>query len=847
MTIGDRSGYLYLGRRLDTDEPLFYEARDLATHVVCLGMTGSGKTGLGLVLLEEAILQGIPILAVDPKGDVANLLLTFPELRPDDLRPWVSPEADQRRDLSLDAYAEEVAAAWADGLDRWGIDAERIRRLRTAAEFAVYTPGSDAGRQINLLHTFEAPDLSWETDEELLRDQIGGTVSALLALVGVQVDPLRSREHILLTNILEDAWRKDESLDLTQLLTRVQKPPFARLGAFPVETFFPEKERLDLALALNALIAAPSFENWLEGEPLDVDALLRSPDGKPRVSIFYLAHLDDAGRMFFATLLLEQVRAWMRRQSGTTDLRALLYFDELYGYLPPHPRRPPSKPPLMALLKQGRALGLGTVLATQNPVDVDYKALSNAGTWIVGKLQTERDRDRALEGVAEAALEAGGHVNRASLKQQVAGLESRHFLLHNVHAEVPLIFRSRWAMSYLRGPLTRDQIRALTGKARDGRETGDRREGQQAPVEAAAISVETEAERRVPEPAPVWTEAYAGVPPALPSGVRQYFLPVETSLEWAVRQAEKAEETIIVYQDRRLVYEPRLLAQATVRYTHTRSQLSHDVSYTRLVELPPESGFVEWETAIGDVPLRNLEPRPAQGAFFAPLPANLTSSRALNALRKEFADYLYRRERLTIRHNPALELYSTPDETEGQFIRRCRRAAQEGLDTAEEKLRDKYEAKLDKLGIRLRREERELDGDLAEYEARKREELLSAGESLLGFLGGRRSSRAVSIQSRKRRLTQQAKLDAEASEEEITDLEEQIADLEAELQEEVAEENERWAKAIEAIERLEVRPTKSNVLVERFGLAWVPRWEVAYEDERTGELRTVSLPAFGSE
>jgi hypothetical protein len=640
-----------------------------------------------------------------------------------------------------------------------------------------------------------------------------------------------------LAKILESAWRKGESLDLTELLTQVQKPPFSQLGAFPVETFFPEKERLDVALALNTLIAAPSFENWLEGEPLDVDALLWSPDGRPRVSIFYLAHLDDAGRMFFVTLLLEQVRAWMRRQSGTTDLRALLYFDELYGYLPPHPRQPPSKPALMALLKQGRALGLGTVVATQNPVDVDYKALSNAGTWMVGKLQTERDRDRALEGVAEAALEAGGHVDRGSLKKQVAGLESRTFLLHNVHAEAPLIFRTRWAMSYLRGPLTRDQIQALTGQARDTSGKEDRVEEGKRAVQTAATPVKAEM-------AP-WTETYADAPPALPPGVRGYFLPVETSLEWAVRQAEEAENTTIIYQDKRLVYEPRLLAEATVRYTHTKSRLSHDVSYTRLVEPPPEGGFVDWERASGDVRPGNLETDPAQGALFAPLPANLTAARALSALRKAFADYLYREEGLSLWHNPVLKLYSRPDESEGQFTRRCRRAAEEARDATVDKLRDKYEAKLDKLGIRLRREERELEEDVAEYEARRREELLSAGESLLGFLGGRRSSRAISIQSRKRRLTQQAGMDVEESEEEIVELEEQIANLEAELEEELAEENERWAEAIEAVEPLEVRPTKSRIFVERFGLAWAPHWEVAYEDERTGTLRMLSLPAFG--
>jgi hypothetical protein len=601
-----------------------------------------------------------------------------------------------------------------------------------------------------------------------------------------------------------------------------------------VETFFPEKDRLSLALSLNALIAAPNFENWLEGEPLDVDALLWAPGGRPRVSVFHVAHLDDAGRMFFVTLLLERVRTWLRRQSGTADLRALLYFDELHGYLPPHPHRPPSKPPLLSLLKGARAFGLGLMLTTQNPVDLDYKALSNAGTWMVGKLQTERDRDRALEGLSEAALEAGSRVDRGSLKEQLAGLEARAFLLRNVHAAAPLIFRSRWAMSYLRGPLTRDQIRRLRVPEP---------EVESPAVTAAAPPAEEPPPAPPPEPASVWDETYADAPPPLPAGVRRYFLPVTTSLEWAVRQAEAAEEVTIVYRDKRLVYEPRLMAQATVRYTHTKSRLTHDVAYTRLAALPPEGGFVDWASARQDVSAEELEARPAQEAVFAPLPPGLTA-RALKSMEKEFADLLYRDAHLTLWHNPELDLYSEPGETRAQFVRRCRRAAQEARDAAVAEIRQKFEREFAKVEKRLRREERELEEDEAEYEARKREEWLSAGESLLGFLGGRRSSRAVSIQSRKRRLTQKAKLDAEESAEEIEALEREVADLEAELREAEAKETARWAEAMEAIEELEVRSTKSRIYVERFGVAWAPRWEVAYEDDRTGALRTASLAAF---
>ncbi|HID63424.1 MAG TPA: ATP-binding protein, partial [Anaerolineae bacterium] len=386
----EKTGSFYLGKRYDPQkrkvlaEPVLYESRDLTTHAVCVGMTGSGKTGLCIDLLEEAALQGIPAIVVDPKGDMTNLLLTFPGLRPAEFRPWINLDDARRKGLSPDEYAQEIASTWARGLREWGIGLERLQRLRDAAEFAIYTPGSDAGQPISILHTLKVPALSWDENEELLREKIAGTVSALLALIGIEADPVKSREHILLANIFEEAWRKGEDLDIARLILRIQKPPLAKLGVFPVETFFPEKDRLELAMALNGLIATPSFENWIEGQALDIDAILHTPEGKPRVSIFYIAHLDEAERMFFMTLLLGQVQTWLRAQSGTTGLRAILYCDEVFGYLPTHPANPPSKPPLLYLLKQARAFGLGLVLTTQNPVDLDYKALSNAGTWLIG-------------------------------------------------------------------------------------------------------------------------------------------------------------------------------------------------------------------------------------------------------------------------------------------------------------------------------------------------------------------------------------------------------------------------------------------------------------------------------
>ncbi len=823
----------YLGKRYDPqrrkvlDEPVLYESRDLTTHAVCVGMTGSGKTGLCIDLLEEAALQGIPAMVIDPKGDMTNLLLTFPELRPQDFRPWVNLDDARRRGLSPDEYAQEVARTWARGLEEWGIGPERLQRLKDAAEFVIYTPGSEAGQPVSILQTFEAPALSWDEDEELLREKIAGTVSALLALIGVEADPLKSREHILLANIFEEAWRKGEDLDMAQLILRIQKPPMAKLGVFPVETFFPERDRLELAMALNGLLATPSFENWSEGQTLDIDAVLHTSTGKPRVSIFYIAHLSDAERMFFLTLLLGQVQTWLRAQSGTTSLRAILYCDEIFGYLPAHPANPPSKPPLLYLLKQARAFGLGLVLTTQNPVDLDYKALSNAGTWLIGKLQTERDKLRVLEGLEGALSAAGTPADRAYLDQLITSLESRVFLLHNVHADQPLVFQSRWAMSYLRGPLTRDQIRVLVSPK-------------------AAISPGRPLKEVVKEaaaaPAQAETPGLSELPPPLPSSIPQYFLPVNVSLEWSIRRAEEERGTTIVYQVRQLVYEPALLGLATMYFTHIPSGLSEKKTVGRLI-YPRKGDVVDWSEGEVAIAKEALSARPAQEALFADPPQELNDVRRLKSLETEFVNYLYHSVSLTLLHNPRLNLYSKPDETAKGFQRRCRVEASERRDMEVDELKTQYQKKLEQVESRKRREERELAQDEAEYEARKREEMLSAGESVLGFLTGHHYRRAISTASRKRRLTQQAKADVEESLEAIEDFEAQMQDLREELEEKITEVTARWAATIDVVEQVEVRAKKADITVDAFGLAWVPYWRVTYEEE--GAPRQLSLPAYG--
>jgi len=392
-----KDGVFYLGKQYDPvekkllDQPILYNPADLTTHAVVTGMTGSGKTGLCIGLLEEAALEGIPAIIIDPKGDLTNLLLHFPDLLPADFEPWIDPENARREGKTVQQLAEETAERWKSGLAEWGLGAEQIRELKDAVEFGLYSPGSSAATPVNILSSFESPDLPWNENREILREKISTIVTALLGLIGLNdIDPLRSREHILLSNILEHAWSSGKSLELTDLILQTQKPPFDRLGAFPVNSFFPEKDRLSLAMLLNNFLASPSFEIWREGQPLNVERLLYSPSGKARHSIFYLAHLSESERMFFVTLLFASIESWMRNQRGTGNLRALIYMDEIYGYLPPL-GNPPSKTIMLRMLKHALAFGTGLLLATHNQVAVDYNGLSNVDPWMNRRTQTDPD------------------------------------------------------------------------------------------------------------------------------------------------------------------------------------------------------------------------------------------------------------------------------------------------------------------------------------------------------------------------------------------------------------------------------------------------------------------------
>ena len=795
-------GAFYLGRRIDgatgarTADPVLVDAKDLTTHAVIIGMTGSGKTGLGIGLLEEALLDRVPVIAIDPKGDLGNLALRFPALRPADFRPWVDPQQAAQEGTTPDALADATATRWRDGLAAWGQDGARIQRLVDAADVTVYTPGSRAGRPLSVLRAFTAPPEAIRLDDELLRERVAATATSLLALVGLEADPLTAPEHLLLSTLLDGAWREGRDLDLAALITGIQAPPFATVGVMPVDTVFPPKDRLALAMRLNALLAAPSFQGWMQGEPLDTAALLHDAAGRPRASILSIAHLGDAERMFFVTLLLADLIAWMRQQPGTGSLRAILYLDELFGYMPPV-AAPPSKALLLTLLKQARAFGVGVVLATQNPVDLDYRGLSNTGLWLIGRLQTERDLARVMDGLAGVA--GGVPFDRPAMERTISGLGKRVFLMRSIHEPAPLLLETRWTLSYLAGPMTREQLRTLPPTAAA---TG-------APQPSAAVP-----------PAPALATAGAGAGagagtasdatarPVLPAEIPQVVLP------WDGAEPPAR-------------YRPAVLGVADVTFVQQRLAVAEQRRVVRLAPLAEGLVALDWDAgealpleveALGQV-------LPATGRFAA-VPRLAATARSYAAWGKTLQKWVVTTEVLTRWRAPGLKLASEPGEDERAFRIRVMAHAHEARDAAVEALRARYAPKVTALQDKVRRAEQAVAREQAQATQATMDTAISLGGALLGALLGRgKVSGAVGrVGTAARgagRAVQQRGDVARAQEtlEELRAQEVALADTVRQEAEALAARHEAQREEVEAVA---VRAKAADVQVVLVALAWVP-------------------------
>ncbi len=811
----EKIGSFYLGAQYDVNAskrleiPVNYDARDLTTHAVCVGMTGSGKTGLCVGLLEEAAMDKVPAIVIDPKGDMTNLLLQFENLSAEQFKPWLNEEDANRKGLTLDAYAQTMAKKWEDGLKDWGQSKERIRTLKSSVEYTIYTPGSSAGIPINILGSFKAPKLVFDEYAEEIRERILGTVGALLGMIGNAEDPSRSKEGILLTNLFEYYWSKNEDLDITKLIMGIQSPPMSKLGVFDMETFYPEKERFKLAMDFNALIASPSFKNWLEGEDLDIDRIYFTEDGKPRHSIFYIAHLSESERMFFVTLLLNTLVSWIRRQSGTSSLRSLLYFDEIFGYFPPT-ANPPSKKPLLTILKQARAYGVGAVLVTQNPVDIDYKGLSNAGTWFIGKLQTERDKMRVADGL-KGALSESGKSSNIDFDTLISALDSRVFLMHNVHEDAPVLFNTRWVMSYLHGPMTRPQIKALM----DGKKSMDLK------VTYSKVNETNQTQQSSPP---------QSMPVSIDPSIDQRFLAVWKS---AIEAGMGADE------EKKIQYQPKVLALAKVRFYDSRREVDHVEEFSLLSSSPDEFGRVDWNNSMPisnwQQSVLNVPDHPDNiEVQFEDIPESLNTSKELNRVEDEFSDWLYGTKRFEVLEHKKLKLSRKEDESVSAFLMRVETASKELRDEKIDALEERFDKKIESIHDKIRKEERDLAEAEAEKRDRRNDELINAATKIFGAVFGGRRSRSLSSVTSKRRMTRRANEKIAESEEELVELEHDLNDLKEDLHTKIEEIKSQYEELSMQVSKVEIKPRRADVKVDKVMLVWTPYWV-------SGSKRTLAL------
>ncbi|BCD67523.1 ATP-binding protein [Nitratiruptor sp. YY09-18] len=774
--IYEKLGLFYLGKQVDQkgEETGLLELiknKHLTTHAAIIGMTGSGKTGLGIGILEEAAIDKIPALIIDPKGDMGDLLLAFENLSPQEFVPWIDPLEAQKKGLSVEEYADKIAAMWQEGIESFYQDRSRIKKLKESADFTIYTPGSSAGVQISLLASFDAPSKEIIEDTDSYSYMLAASANSLLALLG-QSQEEATNEFILLSNILDFYWKKGESLTLEQLIANIINPPFKKIGILPLEGFYPANGRTKLALKLNNLISHPSFSNWIKGEPLDIAKLLYTQNGKPRMSIMYIAHLSDNERMFFVTYLLNKLISWMRTQSGTSALRALLYMDEIFGYFPPN-ANPPSKEPMLLLLKQARAFGIGAVLSTQNPVDIDYKGLANIGTWFLGRLQTKQDIERVIDGLLKNSPDA---LDKKRITQILSNLPKRTFLLRSIHKENLEIFKTRWVLSYLKGPLNKEEIARLMAAKKEEKNSAQTAQNTLKPKSSLAQK------------------------PLVPAGIDEYFEIYNPSTQT-------------------FRFAPFIQAKATLHY----------YNQTRGIDTLQE---VCYEFAAQDMDLeameecdeRSLATKPPENSVFAALPSQLLSKKGWVTLAKDLRNMLYINKHLTLYKIAKLRIESTPEESLEDFKARALALLRDKKEQEREKIQKRYEKKLKQLQIKLRRAYEKLEKEKEEAKSKTTDTIISIGMTLLDSLFGRKKIKSSTIAKAGSTISKAKRAyneydDIESAKERIEELEHEIETIQEELEEELEKLENRYTFENFPIQEIIIKPRKSEIKT-RLSLVW---------------------------
>lgn len=761
----------------ETNKELYYESKNLTTHGVILGMTGSGKTGLGIVLLEEAGLDKIPAIIIDPKGDMSNLLLTFPHMSPAEFMPWVDPVEAQRQGSSVQNYAEEIAKSWREGLEKSG-GLERIQKLRDSVEMAVYTPGNKSGNPISILRSFEAPPKEFLEDDAAFRDRLMSLTSSILGMIGINADPIKSREQIYLSLIIEHYWRQGQNLDLTTLIQLIQKPPFDMVGALDVGTFFPAKDRMTLSVSLNNLLASPGFQSWMEGTPLDINEFLATKEGKPKFSIFSIAHLQDSERMFFVTLLLNEVIAWMRQQPGTSNLRALIYMDEIFGYFPPT-SMPPSKTPMLTLLKQARAYGIGVLLATQNPIDLDYKGLANCGTWFIGRLQTDRDKMRLTEGLQAAS---NGNMDMQTFNQMLANISKRTFIMRSIYESAPIEFKTRWTLSYLRGPLTLAQLQAF------------KKPSDKSSNNHLSISAEKETS---PSSKPI--------------------IPIEITELFAKSKTSKAEEK----------YSPRLLGTAKVHFVDSKNKIDQWKDISLIASVDDSGKTALWDKSEELTQLGySVSNKPEAGSSFEEAPRGLLQITNYPAFEKTLAAHIYQNQVLMIYQLQNFDLTSKENENEKEFRDRAMAFTQFKWKEMSDKILAKYAEKENVINNRIKNAQDKLTAKQNKTFWERIEAFLSIISTFLQAMVGKKLTKGTIAQagtSIRRTGRTLGNNGTTLAEEDVQYYQRQLEDLETEKQQEIAALPRYSDPSQIPIENIDIHPRKSDINVQTVSLIWVPK------------------------
>jgi hypothetical protein len=769
--IYEKAGLFYLGKDVDkksfepSDILTLIKNKNFTTHAAIIGMTGSGKTGLGIGLLEEAAIDNIPSIIIDPKGDMGNMLLTDPTFSAQNFKPWVEDEAKAKGVDPLE-LAKKTAQFWKEGIKSWHQDENRVAKFHNVKK-TIYTPGSNAGVPINILSSLECPNSAILEDTDNFSSYLSSTVSSLLALIGLQANELDSKEFILLSQIIAKAWQNKQDLTIQLLVGSILQPSFKKIGVLPLESFYPKEERFKLANKFNAVIASPSFLGWLEGESLNIEKLLYDSNGNAKVSIFSISHLSDAQRMFFVTLLLNKIVAWMRMQSGASRLRALLYMDEIYGYFPPT-KNPPSKEPMITLLKQARAFGLGVVLSTQNPVDIDYKGLSNIGTWFIGRLQTTQDINRVIEGL-------GGKIDSSFSKDEIknllSNLEKRVFFLKSAHLQDIRLFSTRWVLSYLKGPLKKSEISLLMKDQKQNL----------TPKEQTLSSVSKEDDNYVSN--------------VIIQNVIQRFEPNITGSNR---------------------YYPTIAAVVEVGYSDSKraidlvKELSLSLDVSRL-------NSCDWDECEElEDNLTNFPTKAPSQAEFKTLPQFIAQDSGLKKCQRELKEHIYATSKLELFRCKKLRLESNINQTYEEFVIKVKDILQEKLENELEELKEKFEKKEQRLQEQIKKAQLAIEKEKADQTS----SLISAGISILSAFFGRSSATKIGTAVSRSSRVLKERGDISRAEAKLEDLLDKLDKLENDLEEKIEELNEKYDIKNYEIETIFIKPKKSLIDINEISILW---------------------------